>query len=234
MDCQPVGRGMSRRSQALSIRAGQPHDARAIASVLCAAFVEYESRYTPQAYAATTPSIEDVKRRFMEGPIWVALLDDAVVGTVSVVPRRKALYVRSLAVVPEARGQSTGGALLGHVEGYAVKHNYAYLILSTTPFLAEAIRLYESWGFRPGEEGPSELFGTPLLTMTKPLAPVRTVPGRLRGTPRREQWPEGNIDHESACTGHDICARDIPPIQSGSDDHEEPGKGEGAHGDASQ
>ena len=234
MDCQPVGRGMSRRLQALTVRAAQPHDARAIATVLCAAFVEYESRYTPQAYAATTPSIEDVKRRFMEGPIWVALLDDAVVGTVSAVPRGKALYVRSMAVIPEARGQSVGGALLGHVEGYAVNHNYAYLILSTTPFLAEAIRLYQSWGFRLSEEGPSELFGTPLLTMTKPLPRVRRVPGRLRGPPRREQWPEDKIDHESTRTSHDIRARDIPPIKSGSDNHEEPDKGEGAHDDASQ
>src|SRR5260370_37244901 len=117
MDCQPVGLGMSPRSQALSIRAGQPHDARAIASVLCAAFVEYESRYTPQAYAATTPSIEDVKRRFMEGPIWVALLDEAVVGTVSAVPRGKALYVRGMADIPEARGQTVGGARAEQVEG---------------------------------------------------------------------------------------------------------------------
>lgn len=42
-------------------------------------------------------------------------------------------------------------------------------VLSTTPFLARAIRLYEQSGFQPTTEGPSDLFGTPLFTMVKTL-----------------------------------------------------------------
>jgi hypothetical protein len=41
--------------------------------------------------------------------------------------------------------------------------------LSTTPFLAFAIALYERFGFRRSDAGPRELFGTPLFTMTKDL-----------------------------------------------------------------
>jgi len=41
------------------------------------------------------------------------------------------------------------------------------LYLSTTPFLHSAIRLYERCGFRRTDEGPHDLFGTPLFTMEK-------------------------------------------------------------------
>src|SRR5205807_7992696 len=40
-----------------------------------------------------------------EGPTWIALLHRTVVGTVSAVLRGEALYVRSMAVVPEVRSE---------------------------------------------------------------------------------------------------------------------------------
>src|SRR5260370_227302 len=43
------------------------------------------------------------------------------------------------------------------------------MYLSTTPFLDRAIRLYERFGFQRSDEGPLDLFGTPLFTMTKRL-----------------------------------------------------------------
>ena len=157
---------------AVTIRAARPSDAPTIGSVLRAAFAEYESCYTPAAFAATTPSGEEVERRLGEGPVWVALLDDVIVGTVSAVPRAEALYIRSMAVLPNARGRGVGRMLLGSVERYAAEHRHARLALSTTPFLAEATRLYECSGFRRSDEGegPADLFGTPLFTMTKPVA----------------------------------------------------------------
>jgi GNAT superfamily N-acetyltransferase len=79
------------------------------------------------------------------------------------------LYVRSMAVLPSARGQGVAGLLLGEVENFASAQRHKYLFLSTTPFLLEAIRLYEHMGFRRSDTGPHELFGTPLFTMLKPL-----------------------------------------------------------------
>lgn len=142
-----------------------------IASVMHTSFVEYESVYTPEAFAATTPTPEQIQHRMSEGPMWVALQDDIIVGTVSVVPKNAALYIRGMAILPSARGQSIGTLLLEQVEDFASKHNYARLSLSTTPFLTRAIRLYERCGFRRSDEGPYELFGTPLFTMEKTLKP---------------------------------------------------------------
>jgi GNAT superfamily N-acetyltransferase len=142
-------------------------DAAAIASVLSESFVEYEPLYTPEGFAATTPNAEEVQRRMDEGPIWVAVSNETIIGTVSVVPRGESLYIRGMAVLPVARGQSIGELLLSHVENFAATQSYKRLFLSTTPFLDSAISLYEHFRFQRTDESPHDLFGTPLFTMQK-------------------------------------------------------------------
>jgi ribosomal protein S18 acetylase RimI-like enzyme len=158
---------MIEEKSAIRVRPATPADAPSIAAVLHESFVEYNASYTDEAFAATTPAREQVRRRMDEGPVWVATHDDATVGTVSVVPHGEALYIRGMAVLPSARGQRVGEALLQQVEDFASAHGYKRLFLSTTPFLSRAIKLYERAGFRRTDEGPHELCGTPLLTMEK-------------------------------------------------------------------
>lgn len=153
--------------QALRVRRAGRSDAPAIAWVLRASFAEYESLYTPAAFVATTPTTDDIARRLGEGPTWIALLQRAVVGTVSAVSRGEALYVRSMAVVPDVRGRGVGRLLLEQVERYAGERGFYSLELSTTPFLTSAIALYERAGFSQSDGGPRELCGTPLLNMRK-------------------------------------------------------------------
>ena len=153
----------------IKIRKATFRDARAIARVLRESFAEYESAYTAEGFSATTPTPEKVKGRLGEGPIWVAVQGAKIVGTVSVVSRGEALYVRGMAVHGSARGQGVGRLLLREVENFARAQQHSYLILSTTPFLIRAIRLYEQAGFQRSSEGPHELSGTPLFTMRKPL-----------------------------------------------------------------
>jgi GNAT superfamily N-acetyltransferase len=117
-----------------------------------------------------------------EGRVWVAVQDGLTVGTVGGAPRGKALYIRGMAVLPEARGQGIGELLLDSIEQFAIGHGYQRLFLSTTPFLTRAIRLYAGQGFRRMQQdqqssaessetdsGPHDLFGTPLFTMAKDL-----------------------------------------------------------------
>lgn len=153
----------------VEIRLATRDDAPCIGAVLYAAFAEYESLYTREAFAATTPTSEQVEERMSEGPVWVAEHNDKIIGTVGAAPRRKALYVRGMAVLPEARGHHIGESLLVYVERFALERGYERLTLSTTPFLIPAIRLYERHGFRRGSAGPHDLFGTPLFTMVKEL-----------------------------------------------------------------
>jgi ribosomal protein S18 acetylase RimI-like enzyme len=144
-----------------------PDDAARMASVLAASFVEHKPSYTPEAYAATVLDNEQILSRLREGPSWVAVREGEVVGTVSAVPKSDALYIRSMAVLPKARGHRIGELLLNEIKSFAAGRGYERLILSTTPFLDRAIRLYENFGFRRSDRGPHDLFGTPLFTMEK-------------------------------------------------------------------
>jgi len=152
----------------LTIRIAGPADAEAITATLRAAFAEFEPIYTPAAFDATTPPKEQILERFGQGPIWVAEVEGAMVGTVSAVPRSTELYIRSMAVTPGARGQSVGARLLDVVEAFAVANGHRRLVLNTTPFLMAALQLYERRGFRRTGELP-DLFGTPLITLAKDI-----------------------------------------------------------------
>jgi ribosomal protein S18 acetylase RimI-like enzyme len=159
----------------MEIRRARAADAAAIARALAAAFAEFAPAYTPAALAATTPPAARVRARLREGPIWVAVEGGAVVGTVSAVPRGAGVYVRSMAVLPAARGRGAGAALLREVERYARGLGATSLFLSTTPFLTQAIRLYVRHGFAATGDGPHDLHGTPLITMVKPLPPAESA-----------------------------------------------------------
>ena len=158
----------------LQIREAVPDDVLSIATVLYEAFVAYESSYTPEGFAATTPTADQLQNRMIEGPVWVVLQDKAIVGTVALVEKGESLYVRGMAVLPNARGLKIGQLLLRHIESFASARGFKRLFLSTTPFLSNAIRLYESFGFQRTADGPHDLFGTPIFTMEKILKPSQS------------------------------------------------------------
>ncbi|HYJ46313.1 MAG TPA: GNAT family N-acetyltransferase, partial [Pyrinomonadaceae bacterium] len=151
------------------IRRAAPDDAAPIAATLYGSFLAYEASYTPEAFAATVSTPGQILERMREGPIWVALENGALVGTVSVVLKGEALYIRGMAVSPAARGKRLGRRLLECAEEFARQNGCKRLFLSTTPFLTRAIRLYEHYGFHRTNDEPHDLCGTPLFTMVKPL-----------------------------------------------------------------
>ncbi|MBI1760568.1 MAG: GNAT family N-acetyltransferase [Acidobacteria bacterium] len=153
----------------LLVRAATLAEAVAVAALLRQAFLVYEPHYTPAAFAATTPTAEQLRQRWHEGPVWVALLAHELAGTIAAVPQTHGLYLRSMAVHPQARGQGLGNALLANVEAYARDHGFRRMHLSTTPFLTNAIWLYERFGFVRTSDDLLELCGTPLFTMEKLL-----------------------------------------------------------------
>src|SRR5687768_4992875 len=98
------------------IRSAAIDDAPAIAAGLYDSFVEYQPGYTPEAFAATAPTCDQIIDRMKEGPVWIAVLDDIIVGTVAAVPRGEALYIRGMAILPVARGKRAGELLLRQIE----------------------------------------------------------------------------------------------------------------------
>ncbi len=118
---------IEQRRSSVQIRLAVPEDASSIASVLHNAFIEYKPLYTREGFIATTPVAAEVKNRIDEGPVWVVSDNDAIVGTVSVVPKGESLYVRGMAVVPAARGGRIGELLLRQVEDFAAERGFKRL-----------------------------------------------------------------------------------------------------------
>jgi GNAT superfamily N-acetyltransferase len=154
----------------LEIRRAGPEDAPAIAAVLHESFIQFRALYTDGGFAATALGEVDVLARMQEGPVWVALREGVVLGTGAAVVKSESIYIRGMAVLPNARGSGIGKRLLQHIEAWAAGEGYTRLFLSTTPFLNSAIRLYEEFGFRRTNEGLDDLFGTPLFTMEKTVS----------------------------------------------------------------
>jgi ribosomal protein S18 acetylase RimI-like enzyme len=157
----------SERQRSIEISRATVDEAASIAAVLHKAFVEYRSLYTAEAFAITTPTPAEIEQRWNEGPVWSVVKDGRLVGTVAAVAKGDALYIRSMAVVPSAKGQGIGKMLLVEAERFARAGGFQRMLLSTTPFLDDAIRLYQRFGFERIREGPHDLAGTPLLTMEK-------------------------------------------------------------------
>jgi GNAT superfamily N-acetyltransferase len=131
----------------LKIKTARLDGAAEITGILQETFAEYESLYTPEAFAMITLSADEIKKRFSEaGKIWVAMLDGKIVGTVSAVHRNESLYIRSLAILPAAQGLRIGERLLTEIENYAVADGYKILTLSTGEFLHRAVRHTKDWG----------------------------------------------------------------------------------------
>ena len=154
----------------IRIRRARPQDAADIAKLLHESFLEYKGLYTPQGFAATTPTADAVMARMKEGPVWIAFCGNDSVGSVAAVSQGDSVYMRGMCVSPRARGAGAGARLLAEVEQWAAENGCKRVFLSTTPFLHAAIRLYEQRGFTRTDGGPHDLFGTPLFTMEKAIS----------------------------------------------------------------
>jgi ribosomal protein S18 acetylase RimI-like enzyme len=83
------------------------------------------------------------------------------------VKKKDGLYIRGMAVLPEARGVGIGKKLLEHVQGYAKDEKIQRLYLCTTPYLPAAIHLYQSFGFKQISEMDDSFYGTLNFIMEK-------------------------------------------------------------------
>jgi len=163
---------MTQSASEVQVRRATTDDAACVVSVLRQAFAEYEPLYTEPGYVATTAGIAEIVARMGQGPVWVAVYREQIVGTGSVVSKLEGIYIRGMAVIPSARRFGIGRRLLDEIQSFAITQGCVRLFLSTTPFLSTAIRLYEAFGFRRTDDGPHDLFGTPLFTMEKTVALV--------------------------------------------------------------
>lgn len=154
----------------IEYRLARPDESEAISELLLESFGLFEAEYTPGAFEYTTPSTDVVRGRFDEGPVWVAMDGDTMIGTVSGMPEPERFYVRSMAVRPDAQGHGIGQRLLEPLESYARENGFERMYLYTTHVLPGAKRLYEKNGFHVLRETlPEEWHDMAGLEMEKTL-----------------------------------------------------------------
>jgi GNAT superfamily N-acetyltransferase len=154
----------------VDLRLAKPGDEEIISSLLFEAFAPFRAQYTPDAFDYTAASVETIRDRFAEGPIWLAYDGDEPVGTVSGLPEDDRFYIRSMAVKPSAQGKRVGQTLLGALEVFARESGFTKLYLYTTFVLPAARPLYEKNGFYVlRETPPEEWFDMSGLEMEKDL-----------------------------------------------------------------
>jgi putative acetyltransferase len=108
------------------------------------------------------------------GQIFVALEDEAVVGTCAAVPHGPGAFeVAKLAVAPTARGRGIGRDLIDACLGYAQQRGARHAVLVSNSRLAAALRLYEQLGFRYAPMPATMPYATADVYMELDLAPGR-------------------------------------------------------------
>lgn len=159
------------RPDNVGIRLATPDDSAAISEVLRDAFGPFREIYSTEAFPVVTPGAEEIEKRFEEGPQWVAVDDENVVGTVSVTFEPEGLYIRSMAVRPSEQGRGIGHKLLDAIDDYAADGDVKRIFLYTTYFVPGAKELYEKHDFKwVRDTPPEEWYGTPGLEMDKSIS----------------------------------------------------------------
>jgi N-acetylglutamate synthase-like GNAT family acetyltransferase len=152
------------------VRLATADDAEEISNVLREAFSVIREHYTAEAFEVVTPKPDEIYRRFEEGPIWVAELDDEIVGTVSLTTEPEGLYVRSMAVSPCVQKQGVGRKLLDALHEHASGTGIERIFLYTLPFQKGARAMYEKYGYKWVRDTPAEeWYGVAGLEMDKKL-----------------------------------------------------------------
>lgn len=152
----------------VTVRLATLKDAESISNVLRDAFTVYRKHYTEDAFEVVTPDADVILGRFEEGPQWVAEMNGEIVGTVSMTTEPEGLYVRSMAVSPNAQGRGIGHELLRAVDEYAKSTEFERIFLYTTYFVPGAKEMYAKHGYEwVRDTSAEEWYGTPGLEMDK-------------------------------------------------------------------
>lgn len=162
-----TGRGPAACPGPAQVRLATPADANSIADVLRLAFSAHRTEYTSEAWAVATPDAQAVAARLREASsTWVATRRGDVVGTLSADTVGSELVLRSLAVLPTARGRGTGASLVHAAYLWARHAGLTSVGLETATFLAAAVRLYAALGFLQNG-GDRDLHGVCTIWMSR-------------------------------------------------------------------
>ena len=151
------------------IRVAAPADAAAILHCLSRAFAPYQLDYTHAAFADTVLDHDRLKARMQQMRVLVAGSAGEIVGTVAgALLGNGEGHLRSMAVVPEARGSGIAARLLRAIEDWLRDQGCTRISLDTTLPLRPAMKFYERHGYKQSGR-VTNFFGMPLVEYIKDI-----------------------------------------------------------------
>lgn len=157
----------SRPATEITLRAAGLAELDELAGLLEEAYAEFRPHFPARLWRAYLDEIVDVRSRLDGSELIVAELDGRRVGSVGFYPEaaRSTLErwpdgwasIRTLAVLPDARGAGVGELLVRDCLGRAQERRAVAVGLHTNPFMVAANRLYERLGFRRASEFDLEI-----------------------------------------------------------------------------
>lgn len=142
---------MDRVYREFRVRDWQQRDRIGAAAVIRQVLREYGLPWQPDSADRDVVTVED-SYHAIGGEFWVVETDTKIVGTAAYYPIPRgvnAVEIRKMYLLPEVRGLGLGKYLLRELERAIASGNYREIWLETASVLAEAVKLYESSGYRP-------------------------------------------------------------------------------------
>lgn len=143
----------------------EPAEYAAVVALLVEA---YAAEWGPDGWSEYRSEMERIAERARDALVFVAVQDDTVIGTVTVLPPSSPLRsivdddaaeVRLLAVLPSEQRNGVGRQLIGGAAGAARLAGLGSLVLQCDEDLASAHHLYRHLGFTRAESHDIEVDG---------------------------------------------------------------------------
>lgn len=133
------------------IRDWQPTDRYSAAALIATVLQEYQLGCEPEGADRDVLHVEEAYWA-KGGEFWVVEQAGQLVGTAGYYPiarGHKAVEIRKMYLLPEARGVGLGRYLLQNLESAIVSKGFQQIWVETATVLKEAVNLYERSGYQP-------------------------------------------------------------------------------------
>ena len=128
---------------AAAIRRAVPSDELSVRACVEDAY----SMYLDRMEHPPAPMLDDYAALIAREVVYVAILDEAIVGLIVLWPESDHLYVDNIAVTPSAQGQGVAMSLLGFAGHEARRHDRAEIRLYTNEAMTENLDYYQKRQF---------------------------------------------------------------------------------------
>ena len=125
-----------------TIRRAERCDADALSACMEAAYAQYAARI-----ADLPPVSADCAEEIAKYQVWVAEIENRVVGGLVLIPEEGFMLLANVAVHPDHKGAGLGRALVARAETESLDQGYCELRLTTHVDMPENVQLYRHLGW---------------------------------------------------------------------------------------